>query len=155
MNMNDKYIKMVLALPESFFDGWEWKTGDDYLLKYHNPRSHKETWQAGTIGDAFVTVDGVIGYPEGLDFKFKSYEGELRPLPSQKQLQDKILSAWKKNWTGFTYFMLVCEFWRYIEKLPRETIQEFIENKTDLDEMWLMFFMQEIESKKWDGENWI
>ena len=30
--MDETYLKMILALPDEFFDGWEWQAGDKALI---------------------------------------------------------------------------------------------------------------------------
>lgn len=79
---------------------------------------------------------------------------EIRPVPSQDKLQTKILDYWKNNaWIGYTHFQLFSEFKIFV--FEKCNVRELIEKNVTITEMLLMFLMQEIYNKKWDGENWI
>ena len=78
--MSDQYIKMILALPDEFFKGWEWKVGDKYLINYG------DYWDIGFIGDSSIE-NREVGYYFITVGEFQKFREELRPLPSQEQLQ--------------------------------------------------------------------
>lgn len=77
----DEYTKMVLALPDEFFEGWEWKHGDQFIVSYCDEPD------VYYIGDCGL----VEGKPHDIVSEdYFEIKGEIRPLPSQKQLQDMI-----------------------------------------------------------------
>ena len=80
MSGNDMYLKMVSVLPDEFFDGWEWQAGDKYLINYG------DYWDIGFIGDSSIE-NREVGYYFITVGEFQKFREELRPLPSQEQLQ--------------------------------------------------------------------
>ena len=83
--MNEEYLKMVLALPDEFFEGWEWKEGDRFIL-INRKKGKIVDYQDGTIGDS-VLENGEVGYIWTSGYSgecgFEKYDSELKPIPSQ------------------------------------------------------------------------
>jgi len=74
MDMNNpEYIKMILALPDEFYDGWEWKEGDHYI----------HIFPYGTMTDNYI---GIIECWNAV-YNPHTFPQEFRPIPSQEQLQ--------------------------------------------------------------------
>jgi len=139
----DEYKRMILALPEDFFQGWVWQEGDKFLHK----ELGSEHWNECVTGDYKADLEGVIWYvvPDYYD----RLEGEIRPLPSQKQLQDMIkkhqlLRNVKLN--DFDVLQRVYEWHKRRDpehKLNKITEHMFLE------------VVQWLNDKTWTGENWI
>lgn len=128
MNNNDLYIKMVLALPDSFFNGWQWKNGDRYVILHPN----------GQISDDYIAdVDC---------WKFDS-DLNIRPLPSQRQLQNIIMQ--KMNWSPKALLQMF--FWWAETNMKRDDFWQF----ESWDCGWLRYLMDVIYFETWDGEKWL
>jgi len=87
---NSEYIKMILALPDEFFEGWEWNYGDTFILKVASDK-----WIVHHIGD-FELINNDIGTWTpigGCESTFEKVEEARRPIPSQEQLQTKIIKS--------------------------------------------------------------
>lgn len=79
---DETYLKMVLALPEKFFENWKWQEGDTLLIKHVD-----SDWCIYHIGSKSENEpDGVI---DGYDFNNPDWfiKNNIRPVPSQEQLQ--------------------------------------------------------------------
>jgi hypothetical protein len=145
---DETYIKMVRALPESFFDGWEWKAGDKLISD-----SIIYTVIGGNKSGALVIGED-MSLSSTNNLNFGALLRDSRPLPSQKQLQETILNHWKKNaWAGYTYLQLLSEFRLFI--FEKSDIKRLIEEKITICEMWLMFLMYDLYKKRWNGESWV
>ena len=151
--MDEMYLNMILALPDEFFDGWEWNAGDRAILL--DDHYKREVLVINTHYQIISSRVAKLLFPGSLEgCKTEEHITRLRPIPSQEQLQNKILDHWKKTaWCGYTPLSLLSEFRIFV--FEKCEIREFIENKTTIIEMLLMFSMSEIYNQKWDGEKWI
>jgi hypothetical protein len=127
----DEYIKMVLALPEEFFKDWEWKEGDHLLHK----ELGSDQWYERTIGELEVSRNTIL-------YKVVDYhdelEGEIRPLPSQRQLQELSTLDW---WTFYSAIVHSSD----IDYEKNESCECGCLKET----VWILY------GKKWDGTKWI
>lgn len=143
MDISDEYIKMILALPDEFFDGWVWNYGDTFVLKVASDK-----WIVHHIGD-FELINNDIGtwVPiGGCESTFEKVEEERRPIPSQEQLQDKIIKS--QNCKPSDVFNLF-QTWYYIYSHQKDN-RMF----NSFREAWLHCHMW-LEKKEWDGESWV
>lgn len=153
--MNEEYLKMVLALPDEFFEGWEWKEGDRFIL-INRKKGKIVDYQDGTIGDS-VLENGEVGYiwTSGYsgEYGFEKYYSEIKPIPNQEQLQKKCIDFENvgKRYTHSNDFSISK---RFIALVIEGDLVKNIEEKT-LNEMWLEFVEYLVFGKKWDGESWI
>lgn len=138
--MNELYKKMILALPSNFFENWEWQNGDRFL--------HKELgskfWNEKAIGDHEVTSGNTVLYfiPDYQDV----LEGEIRPLPSQKQLQSLAI---RKESDSSNVFILI-EFTAYV----KERGYKWYKNKS-MECLWLEFLMDTKHHFDWKKDKWV
>ena len=137
--MADQYIKMVLALPEELFKRWKWKEGDTFLYK----EDESETYSIGYIGTHILSNTKPVGF---MDICFDPFEHlmNLRPLPSQEQLQNMCL---EKEEPFDPEILYVFTDWVY------STLRSV--KFSSLESAWLQYVMWVIYKKEWDGEKWI
>ncbi len=161
--MDKEYIKMVLALPEEFFKDWKWQVGDRAISTNHDNKEAMvvdfDVWTDPKV--IHVLYFGMVGYTylQSLDF--------LRPLPSQRQLQEMLINFHMKQ-NGFSrkrailhiighwadYLMSKHDFeWKKIER--NENYDE-IGDPDDFDILMLKFTVGIILMLEWDfiGEKW-
>jgi len=137
--MDDQYIKMVRALPDKFFEGWEWKDGDRFVLEYNSPYNMKVHY----VGDAVVYRSKVYDIEITSD-DIRSLLGDARPLPSQAQLQKMCLEDGEDFDPELLY---VFSNWVY------SPMRKVVFNS--MESAWLQYIMWIFHTKTWDGEAWI
>lgn len=143
-NMDDTYLKMVLALPDEFFKGWKWKDGDQvYLTEEIDEYSCSDDHGLYTVFDGLLANDGFLNtenwlYVRAIDFK------NGRPIPSQEQLQDMM---------ELSVPNFINEFFEFSESIPNE--KEYPIFRTNMDCFTLAYVMDRKFKKYWDGENWM
>ena len=149
MGISDEYKKMVLSLPDEFFEGWEWSTGDKAVNVLNNRRI-VVLWV--TNPDKWKTERYAAYYNYHPSFSKEVFTKiklcDIRPIPSQEQLQKMVISSLNYYSNDFLISKL------FISSVIEGDLVENIENKT-LDEMWLEFVMFMVYEKRWDGEKWI
>lgn len=128
--MDENYLKMVLALPDEFFEGWEWKAGDkvyarnwnmEFLVSFVSPNGVSATKLNNLTPTITINPDVPINE-------------NIRPILSQEQLQ-KIS---KLDWDLYYYDLLK----RYSDYDTAE-------------QAGLAMIMYAKYAKKWDGEAWL
>ena len=132
--MNSEYIKMVLALPEEFFERWEWKAGDRVLHKLE----YSDEWKTEFILDNGIAY--IISLNKG------NVWGKYIPLPSQEQLQEKCMALINCDARDLLRFF---EAWVYEDEL--RPVVSF----ADFNELWLKYTIWVWGRKEWNGEAWI
>jgi hypothetical protein len=150
MITNPEYIKMVLALPDEFFEDWEWNYGDTFILKVASDK-----WMVHYIGDFELTNDDIGTWEPigGCESTFEKVEEARRPVPSQEQLQKICINYENKhNLYSNSNDFLISE--HFIASVIEGDLIENIETKT-LGEMWLEFVVFLKYAKRWDGEKWV
>lgn len=149
--MDDEYKKMVLGLPEEFFAGWEWKEGDRFIL-INRMKGKIVDYQDGTIGDS-VLENGEVGYiwTSGYsgEYGFEKYYSEIKPIPSQEQLQTKIKVYNKSIGIEMYDYCLITQIGTWCYRQPVESV------KNESIECLTLMFYQWLNDKRWDGEKWI
>jgi hypothetical protein len=144
---DDKYIKMVLALPAEFFRGRDYKLGDTILIKGHLDNK----WHVGHIGD-YVIEDGEVGTIQGEECEFYIENRDLRYLPNQKQLQDMAKKAlFYEHGLEFDNWKLLVDFYHVTHD---SFFRVFSPTEYTLDMMWLQYVVKILFNKKWNGEKW-
>lgn len=149
-----EYIKMILALPDEFFDGWEWQAGDK-AVNILNNRIIVFLWK--TEPDAWKTESTVWYYNYYPSFSNKESSSiklsEIRPFPSQEQLQ-KMLIDFENEDSKYKHsnYFIISE--RFIAVVIEGDLVADMENKT-LTEMWLEFVVYLMYNKTWNGEKWL
>jgi len=141
----EEYKKMVLALPDEFFAGWEWKYGDAFLLKENSG------WNVYHIGE-YLLENGKIGFENVWDGDFVYEDHEIKPSPNQEQLQELILKIKKEREASDSYEDVwnLSDFHEFIDTHNIEWM-----HLKSLNCMWLEYLMDFKYNKKWDGEKWI
>ena len=127
--MDTQYLKMIMALPDEFFEGWEWQAGDKAIV-------NNNTWTVfgGNTNGMVVIGEDLKQFSIGkLDFSYKIGD-EARPIPSQEQL----LKISKLDWDLYYYDLLK----RYSDYDTAE-------------QAGLAMIMYTKYAKKWNGESWV
>lgn len=140
----DLYIRMVLALPEDFFKGWEWKEGDKQVLQCKNGNLYYKFVCEEDIGTVYIDTN--YSY-------YDCSQARLRPLPDQKQLQDVIKSNFKKSDSTVKDYDVIKLFCDWFE--ARFVIEYKVIENESIDCIWLRYVMDVIYNKTWNGESWI
>lgn len=126
--MDEMYLKMILALPDEFFDGWEWKHCD-YGINLDNI----EKGRVIPLEEMFHTEFKILY----VDSFFKDIEwilkDRVRPIPSQEQLQKLSGLDW-----DLYYHDLVKNYSEY----------------DSAEQAGLAMIMYMKYGKMWDGEHW-
>jgi len=137
--MDSEYIKMVLALPDEFFEGWEWRHCD-YAINLDNI----EKGRATPLEEQFHTEFKILY----VDSCFKDtewvFKDRVRPIPSQEQLQKMV--GLSPN--------------EFIEDLSDYTCEPVKEAEDlsifhDMNCFTLAYVMDRKYGKYWNGDAWI
>lgn len=148
---NSEYIKMILALPDEFFEGWEWNYGDTFILKVASDK-----WIVHHIGD-FELINNDIGTWTpigGCESTFEKVEEARRPIPSQEQLQDIMKKHWFKLDSTVQSYGVMKYFCNWFQAhWIRYPDYKEVENDS-ITSIWLRYVMDFIYYKTWDGERW-
>jgi len=146
--MTDEYLKMILALPEEFFDGWKWKEGDQFL-RYNHECKYVEI--QGHVGN--YSLYSYTGKIRNINETGDYVEGDLRPVPSQEQLQKMILNYYFKNGLDIKGRENLYLLWRFQDWLRGQSFEDC--SGLTIKELMLEFLMYVVYTKKWDGKKWI
>jgi len=144
--MSDQYIKMILALPDEFFDGWEWQAGDKALSI--NDQYKRELLLLTTAPlEKLNSNDNVtLLFPHSVDgVTVEEYIFNLRPLPSQEQLQKKMLLK-NPNIDGLYHLHKIFDGW--------VTVYLIMNKFENYNQAWLAFAVSIILNLEWNGEAW-
>lgn len=127
------FQKMVIALPPEFFEGWQWKAGDEVLHKH----DYLGEWENEYILDNGIAR--VISKNDGNVF------GLYIPLPSQKQLQSML---------DLSPIDFINDLNEYAQEpmFPGMGNEQF---KTDMECFTLAYVMDRKFKMNWDGEKWV
>jgi hypothetical protein len=143
MDISDEYLKMILALPNDSFEDWEWKTGDKAISLRNNESIAIITRFKAWLSDPNIIEVQFIDSDTSVEL---FYLGNLRPIPSQEQLQDKIIKS--QNCKPSDVFNLF-QTWYYIYSHQKDN-RMF----NSFQEAWLHCYMR-LDKKEWNGEKWI
>lgn len=148
-DMDKEYLKMILALPEEFFNVWEWNDGDQvYLIDEIDEYSCSEEHGLYTIFDGLICNDGFTCtenwlYVRAIDFK------NGRPIPSQKQLINMIKDHSMLKSVKLTDIEVMGRVVSWHDRRDPKHTQKKCCEQLYLDVlMWL-------NDKTWNGEKWI
>ena len=141
---DQEYIKMILALPDEFFDGWEWQAGDKALV-------NNEVWTVfeGNSNGMVVIGENLQQFSIGdLDFSYKIGD-KARPIPNQEQLQEII----KKQCLSHNVKLKDIEILKrvvdwHIRRDPKHTLERSAE-------CLFLEVVQWLNDKTWNGEAWV
>ena len=150
--MDEMYLKMILALTDEFFDGWEWNAGDRAILL--DDHYKREVLVINTHYQIISSRVAKLLFPGSLEgCKTEEHITRLRPLPSQEQLQKMLIDFENKDskYKHSNYF-IISE--RFIAVVIEGDLVADMENKT-LTEMWLEFVVYLMRNKTWNGTKWI
>jgi len=148
--ISDEYKKMVLALPDEFFEDWQWKEGDSFLYR----PSKDDDWELYYVGSFGTMVkDGIIVFATLIEDATPS-QGEYRPVPNQEQLQAMIINNFKVSGLLIeeNRYNIYLE-WRFEAWLRDQIFEE--KAGLSLGCLWLEFLEYAIYGKKWNNEEWI
>ena len=138
---------MVLALPEKFFEKWEWKRGDIALYSDGSHNFKPDSLSLICLGDknhkSFLFENGKLGYYKRGDF----YEVDriIKPIPSQKQLQKICMDIIQCSPQDLLKFF---EAWLYEDEI--RPVVDF----EDFDDLWLRYTVWVWSRLEWNGEKW-
>ena len=146
--MNEEYLKMILALPEEFFEGWEFNNGDQvYLIEEIEDYSPSKEYGLYTVFDGLLANEELLItenlYVRVIDFK------NGRPIPSQGQLIGMISNHSMLKTVKLTDLQV-------IERVSQWHVRRdpcMIQNKC-CEQLYLEV-LQWLNDKTWDGETWI
>lgn len=147
---DQEYIKMILALDDEFFKGWEWKAGDKALSI--NDQYKRELLLLTTAPlEKLNSNDNVtLLFPHSVDgVTVDEYIFNLRPLPSQEQLQEII----KKQCLSHNVKLKDIEILKrvvdwHIRRDPKHTLERSAE-------CLFLEVVQWLNDKTWNGEAWV
>lgn len=151
MDTDETYIKMVLALPKSFFKGWKWQAGDKAILNadeygvysvlvLHSPENC--ITRNPEVIDVIISAEITSNGPTSIVIN------NLRPLPSQEQLQKIAINA-----DGSNDFRISKRFIARVIEGCGDIVDD-AESKT-LNVMWLEFTVNLVLHKRWNGYSWV
>lgn len=143
--MDKEYLNMVLALPDSFFEGWEYKDGDLFWLVKDNDGDYTPSQDHGV----YTVVDGLLATTGWHDIeiwsKVKGFTlEEGRPIPSQEQLQKMV------NLTPAEY---IDDLYNYTNEPAHENSDQSI-FFIDMKCFTLAYVMDRKYRKYWNGTSW-
>jgi len=126
MDITDEYIKMCRQLPEEMYS--DIIDGDFYYWKLSSEKH-------GRICISYTQdyEDYTVHHPEQWDFLNGR---EIIKLYRQDQLQDMIKMD------------LSCMCWEFNNSINTERFHSY-------EQLWLVFIMQKIYKKRWNGSEWI
>jgi hypothetical protein len=131
---DDKYIKMIISLPEEFFEGWEWNAGDRAITL----TSHREIMIVSNPSMRQYSDWGEAIFPYSDDNTHDLFKKtDISPLPTQKQLQEKSTLDW---WTFYSAIVHKSDI-----KYGKD---ESCECACLRQCVWILY------GKKWNGEKW-
>lgn len=150
MSMDNQYIKMILALPDEFFENWEWRTGDK-AVNILNSRIITILW--ATEPDIWKTERYAMYYSRQTPF---SKEGstkiklcEIRPLPSQEQLQEMI----KKH--NILHNVKLTDLEILERVVGWHVRRDHNKNQNKCSKQIFLEVLMWLNDKLWDGEKWV
>jgi len=142
---------MVLALPDDFFKGWQWQAGDRAII-FHGKeisilgKQNEYIWYYDR-GELVFSIDFIKN-----DIAMV-HVNDLRPIPSQKQLQDMLISPklqpHSNLWTIFRTFE---DFFRS-ETMRFHNLGIALDDSFEM--LWLKYVMQTKFKAEWRDGNWI
>lgn len=145
MNCDPEYLKMVLALPEDFFENWKWQVGDKQVLQCKSGKLYHKLVCEEDVGTVYIDTN--YSY---LDCS----QARMRPIPSQEQLQkmlkSNILTDAGNLWHVF------CTFDEFVHsEYERRSFLKTGKLISDSFEMlWLSCVMKTKYNQIWDGNVW-
>jgi hypothetical protein len=147
--LDDNYIKMALALPDDFFKDWKWQYGDQFIT-YVWKHGEQIPENVRIIGDSDL-LEGKVG--RWLLGDFIDYACKMRPLPSQRQLQDMLINP--KTPIDLDVWKLLEEFQKFVsvELIRHHESGVYLENSFDV--LWLKFVMFYKYKMLWKREVWV
>lgn len=141
---DDLYLKMCLALPENFFDGWELQTGDK-VIKISNCKQVVYLWKAEEWA-WYYNYHPSFSNEVGSAIKLR----EIKPIPSQEQLQNRVM----KKRSLSPYCLAQCFYeWLAYEALGKADSDEWF--FVPLVCRWLEYVVYSELSLRWNGEKWL
>ncbi len=102
MDISDEYIKMVLALPDEFFEGWECNNGDQvFLLEEIKVTDYACSEKHGlyTVFEWSLATEEHICTEHWMGVDWLLEDRRARPIPRQEQLQELSGLDW---WTFYS-----------------------------------------------------
>ena len=131
--MDEMYLKMILALTDEFFDGWEWNAGDRAILL--DDHYKREVLVINTHYQIISSRVAKLLFPGSLEgCKTEEHITRLRPIPRQEQLQKLSGLDW-----DLYYHDLVKNYSEY----------------NSAEQAGLAMIMYTKCGKIWDGEQWL
>lgn len=154
--MDKEYLKMVLALPGDFFEGWVWQAGDRAISM--NDQYKRELIVLTTAPLKMLNSDDkvVLLFPYSIGgTQIEEYIVNLRPIPSQEQLQEMIKNhLMKQDSTVKSYDVinLFCDWFK--AHYTRNPDYKEVENDSGVS-IWVRYAQYVIYGKSWNGDTWI
>jgi hypothetical protein len=160
MSVEDNYIKMVLALPDEFFKDWKYEDGDQVFLleDIDDYSSSFDPWIGTyTVFDGCIATDGLHNIEEWTYVEYVVRERKLKPIPSQRQLQDMLMAHKPHKVESFVgdLHALFFNFRTWIQNGDEDSWWDFRDELENFDQAWLCYAMEVLYNKNWNGEKWI
>jgi hypothetical protein len=167
MDISNEYLKMVLSLPEEFFEDWEWKTGDRAILLDDSYKREVMILNTDTEISRHKLKVAKLLFPGSLNgVKTEERFERLRPISSQEQLQEMCINFHMKH-NGMTRkraILHVMGFWAdtltrkhdfEYKKVEDNLDYEYFGDPEDFSILMLKYTVSLIYMLTWDGEQWV
>jgi len=150
--MNEMYLKMILALPDEFFDGWEWQAGDKALSINDQYKRELLLLTTAPLEKLNYNDNVTLLFPHSVDgVTVEEYIFNLRPIPRQEQLQKiakKLLENEAKR--EVTNLELLKEFYYFCGD---HCAPEYKDETFGC--LWMQFIVMHRDNKLWIEGNWV
>lgn len=152
---NENYIKMILALPNEFFENWEFEDGDQvYLTEEIDDYSPSKDHGLYTVFDGLLAHDGILYTENWLSVRVIDFKNGW-PIPSQERLQKMLLTQPHQNYEFNDLYGLVYWFNKWFFKSDELYCMSFHDECKDFGQAFLCFTVEVLYNMKWDGEMWV
>ncbi len=97
--------------------------------------------------------DNVVSTADGIfsDLRNRSLKGKYTWLPRQDQIQEMVEPTLRRAKTfERDWHVIASEMWEW-----RGQNGAYVANLLSMEQLWLVFYMQEKHGVEWDGKNWI
>lgn len=154
MTFSDEYIKMVLALPEEFFENWEYSAGNKVLVNTDGKLKFYTVF-GGNENGMVVINENLEQFSLGkLDVSYNLGD-KYRPIPTQEQLQEIILKRFNKSDDSVLIYDVINFFcaWFQAHWIKKSSYHAVLNDCGAA--IWLRYAVDVIYGKTWNGEKWV
>lgn len=160
------YLKMILALPDTFFDGWEWQAGDKALSINDQYKRELLLLTTAPLKKLNSNDNVTLLFPHSVDgVTVEEYIFNLRPIPRQEQLQEMLITfhITHNKFSRKRAILHIMGHWAdYLmrkhnfeyDKIDRNQDYEYFGDPEDFDILMLRFTVGIILMLGWNGSSW-